>query len=251
MQQVFVVASRRLSSIAIGSERSFLLGTALRVARTSRRTLGRRREVPEEEGLEPLCLDPQPDELADQKRLRALLDEVLAAMPEELREVFVLFELEEMSTPEIATLLEIPTGTAASRLRRAREEFDRRGRERRDLGQLGGRRRRKRRWPEQRTERQGRRLWLSRRRERGAARVGANQPWIDARNGDRVEAPAAIAGGHGLGCAHGDVIRSCRAASGRERRRAARGSRVAAQASRERIAYPICLRIFFVNVCVH
>lgn len=126
VQQVFVVASRRLSSIAIGSERSFLLGTALRVARDARRTLGRRREVPEEEGVEPLCLDPQPDELTDQKRLRALLDQVLAAMPEELREVFVLFELEEMSTPEIATLLEIPTGTAASRLRRAREEFDRR-----------------------------------------------------------------------------------------------------------------------------
>lgn len=126
VQQVFVVASRRLSSIAVGSERSFLLGTALRVARDARRTLGRRREVPEEEGVEPLSLDPQPDELTDQKRLRALLDEVLAAMPEDLREVFVLFELEELSTPEIATLLEIPTGTAASRLRRAREEFDRR-----------------------------------------------------------------------------------------------------------------------------
>jgi RNA polymerase sigma-70 factor, ECF subfamily len=126
VQQVFVVASRRLSSIAIGSERSFLIGTAIRVARDARRTLERRREVPEDEAVETLSLDPQPDELTDQKRLRALLDQVLAAMPEELREVFVLFELEEMSTPEIATLLEIPTGTAASRLRRAREEFDRR-----------------------------------------------------------------------------------------------------------------------------
>jgi RNA polymerase sigma-70 factor (ECF subfamily) len=126
VQQVFVVASRRLSAIAIGSERSFLIGTAIHVARDARRALGRRREVPEDEGVEPLSLDPAPDELADQKRLRALLDEVLAAMPDDLREVFVLFELEEMSTPEIATLLEIPTGTAASRLRRAREEFDRR-----------------------------------------------------------------------------------------------------------------------------
>jgi RNA polymerase sigma-70 factor (ECF subfamily) len=126
VQQVFVVASRRLSAIAIGSERPFLLGTAIRVARDARRSLERRREVPEDEGVEPFSLDPSPDELADQRRLRALLDEVLAAMPEELREVFVLFELEEMTTPEIATLLGIPTGTAASRLRRAREEFDRR-----------------------------------------------------------------------------------------------------------------------------
>ncbi len=76
-----MVASRRLSAIAIGGERSFLLGTAIRVARDARRTLERRREVPEDEGIEPLSLDPSSDELADQKRLRALLDEVLAAMP--------------------------------------------------------------------------------------------------------------------------------------------------------------------------
>jgi len=126
VQQVFLVASRKLSAIAQGSERSFLLGTALRVASDARRALSRRREVPEDETVEHPCPDPQPDEIADQRRLRALLDEVLAAMPEDLRVVFVLFELEEMPTQEIAALLEIPSGTVASRLRRAREEFDRR-----------------------------------------------------------------------------------------------------------------------------
>ena len=40
--------------------------------------------------------------------------------------VFVLFELEELSTPQIAELCEIPVGTAASRLRRAREDFEER-----------------------------------------------------------------------------------------------------------------------------
>jgi RNA polymerase sigma-70 factor (ECF subfamily) len=124
-QQVFLVASRRLPSIAVGSERSFLIGTALRVASDVRRTLGRRREVPEDEGDEPTSPVPPPDELAHQRQLRAVLDGVLAAMPDDLRVVFVLFELEEMSTPEIAALLEIPVGTAASRLRRAREAFDR------------------------------------------------------------------------------------------------------------------------------
>jgi hypothetical protein len=44
-------------------------------------------------------------------------------MPLDLRTVFVLFELEEMPTQEIATVLDLPTGTVASRLRRAREEF--------------------------------------------------------------------------------------------------------------------------------
>jgi RNA polymerase sigma-70 factor (ECF subfamily) len=132
VQQVFLVASRRLPSIAVGSERSFLLGTALRVAADVRRTLGRRREVSVDvgdegdESAEAPSLDPAPDELAHQKRLRGLLDGVLAAMPDDLRVVFVLFELEELSTPEIAALLGIPLGTAASRLRRAREAFDRR-----------------------------------------------------------------------------------------------------------------------------
>jgi RNA polymerase sigma-70 factor (ECF subfamily) len=125
-QQVFLVASRKLPSIAVGSERSFLLGTALRVAADAKRTQQRRREVPEDEALDPPSLDPLPDEVAEQRRLRAVLDTVLAAMPEDLRVVFVFFELEEMSTPEIAALLGIPAGTAASRLRRAREDFDRR-----------------------------------------------------------------------------------------------------------------------------
>jgi len=35
----------------------------------------------------------------------------------------VLYELEEMSVPEIAELLELPVGTVASRLRLAREAF--------------------------------------------------------------------------------------------------------------------------------
>jgi RNA polymerase sigma-70 factor (ECF subfamily) len=38
--------------------------------------------------------------------------------------VFVLFELEELSTPQIAELCHIPPGPAASRLRRAREDFE-------------------------------------------------------------------------------------------------------------------------------
>jgi len=48
---------------------------------------------------------------------------VLDAMPFDLRAAFVLFELDELTIPEIATLLHIPEGTASSRLRRAREDF--------------------------------------------------------------------------------------------------------------------------------
>lgn len=125
MQQVFLVASRKLPSITAGSEQSFLLGTALRVAADSRRNRDRRREVLQGDSVEHFDPSPLPDDLTDQKRLRELLDEVLEAMPMDLRSVFVLFEIEELSMQEIAVLLGIPAGTVASRLKRAREEFDR------------------------------------------------------------------------------------------------------------------------------
>jgi RNA polymerase sigma-70 factor (ECF subfamily) len=121
-QQVFVVASRRVEDIELGCERAFLFRTAVRVACSERRALARRREV--------LCEQPdagesaaRPDELLDQRRARELLDRVLASLPIELRTVLVLFEFEEMSIDEIGETLGIPRGTAASRLRRAREEF--------------------------------------------------------------------------------------------------------------------------------
>jgi len=66
---------------------------------------------------------PHADELVERKRARALLDEALDSMEDDLRTVFVLFELEEMKTSEIADLLAIPVGTVASRLRRSRDEF--------------------------------------------------------------------------------------------------------------------------------
>jgi RNA polymerase sigma-70 factor (ECF subfamily) len=66
---------------------------------------------------------PGVEELIDRRRARELLDEILAAMTMELRLVFVLFEVEQLTMAEIARMLELPPGTVASRLRRAREDF--------------------------------------------------------------------------------------------------------------------------------
>ncbi|MFO0589501.1 MAG: sigma-70 family RNA polymerase sigma factor [Polyangiaceae bacterium] len=120
VQQVFVVAARR--EIQPGAERSFLFATALRVASHARRTLRRRRESGEEPP-DQTDVVPSPEELLDQRRARALLDEVLETLPLDVRAVFILFELEEMTVVEIAAMLGIPGGTASSRLRRGREMF--------------------------------------------------------------------------------------------------------------------------------
>jgi RNA polymerase sigma-70 factor (ECF subfamily) len=122
-QQVFLVTSRKLADVEVASERAFLFGTAMRVAADARRARVRRREVHDEDAAEPRDPGPDPEQVAALRRARAVLDEVLDAMPMELRAPFVLFELEELPTAEIAAMLGVPAGTVASRLRRAREEF--------------------------------------------------------------------------------------------------------------------------------
>jgi len=124
-QEVFIIAARRIEDITPGSERPFLLATAVRVAANQRRSLGTRRECAEDEqtaeGVDPR---PSAEALLDQKRLRQMLDRVLDALSDDLRVSFVLYELEGLSSPEIAALLGIPLGTVASRLRRGREAFE-------------------------------------------------------------------------------------------------------------------------------
>ncbi len=122
-QRVFVVLARRVTEIEPNKERAFLCGTAIRICSELRRARARRREVADETTTEPIDQRLGPDDLADRERARALLDEVLEQMEVKLRSVFVLFELEELSTAQIAEMLELPAGTVASRLRRARESF--------------------------------------------------------------------------------------------------------------------------------
>lgn len=114
-QQTFLVAAERLDDIHLDSERAFLLGTARRVAHTlSRKTVRWQLD------------DDMDDRAANGGVDRAdvqLCDRALSKLLPELAEVFVLYEIEGLSSPELAALLEIPLGSVASRLRRAREQF--------------------------------------------------------------------------------------------------------------------------------
>jgi RNA polymerase sigma-70 factor (ECF subfamily) len=117
-QQTFLVAAERLRDINLDSERAFLVGTALRVAfSVGRKTV--RWQLEDDMDLRAA----QGRNLLDKQAAIELCDLVLSKVDAELAEIFVLFELEGLSSPEIAALLEIPLGTVASRLRRAREQF--------------------------------------------------------------------------------------------------------------------------------
>ena len=123
-QQVFLVAAQKLDLIAVGSERSFLFSTARGIAANVRRARMRSREVLDEDALEePLDSSPDPEQLAARKQAREVLERILDGLSDELRTVFVLYELEGLTTAHMADLLGVPMGTVASRLRRAREEF--------------------------------------------------------------------------------------------------------------------------------
>jgi RNA polymerase sigma-70 factor (ECF subfamily) len=122
-QQVFMIAARKAEYIIEERARSFLYATAIRVASNQRRGMRRRRDVPHEFDGGPAATALDPEAHLELTRSRSLLDELLAKLPGDLQRVLILAEVEQLELPQIAELERIPRGTAASRLRRARQRF--------------------------------------------------------------------------------------------------------------------------------
>jgi RNA polymerase sigma-70 factor (ECF subfamily) len=122
-QRVFITMSNRLDDVHVGAEKSFLVQTALNMAAHSRRAAARRREILTDHPPEVVDSFAGPEEMAHRQQVRRTLDRILDEMDTDIRVVLVLYEFEELTTAEIAAVLEIPQGTVASRLRRARADF--------------------------------------------------------------------------------------------------------------------------------
>ena len=123
-QQVFLVLARKHSSINAGSERAFLASVSARIASRWRRTHRRRHELGSDELTNQQCTrEPSPEQRLELVEAQRLLLQVLDTLPDTLREVFVLFEIEELTMRDISEVLAIPQGTVASRLRLARSQF--------------------------------------------------------------------------------------------------------------------------------
>jgi RNA polymerase sigma-70 factor (ECF subfamily) len=119
---VFVTFASRAHEIAQARERSFLAGAAIRVAANAQRRKSHRGE----EERSPATPDSAwaMEATMSLAQRRELLDRALASLPIEQRTVFVLYELEGFTLPEIAEILELPLVMATSRLRQGRLSFE-------------------------------------------------------------------------------------------------------------------------------
>lgn len=127
VQDVFLVVHRKLAEFEGRSKvTTWLFGIAMRVARDRQKLAYTRRRVDDEDAVAG-CVDASADAFAELERKQGLelLELILDGMPMEQRAVFSLFELDGLTGDDIAELLEIPLGTVYSRLRLAREVFQR------------------------------------------------------------------------------------------------------------------------------
>jgi RNA polymerase sigma-70 factor (ECF subfamily) len=123
-QEVFVIVHRQLAGFDGRSTlKTWVCGIALRVAANHRRKAYRRRERPDDfaDGRAPLArLEATQEQELDRLRQAEALQRALDALTDKLREVFVLYEIEELPMLDVARALGIPRFTAYSRLREGR-----------------------------------------------------------------------------------------------------------------------------------
>lgn len=120
-QDVFVTAHTKLFQYdPRSSARAWVYGIARRRASDYRRSARVRRERTDEPEIW-MASEATQESDAERRRRRALLDRALDGLSDEQREVFVLYELEEMAMADIAALAGCPVQTAYARLYRARK----------------------------------------------------------------------------------------------------------------------------------
>jgi len=117
---VFLVVQRRAPDFGWRSSvRTWIYGIALRTASDYRKRAFRRYERTVEQVPEAPSAEDQHDEL-ERTALRARLGALLGQLSEGQREVFVLYEVEELPMREVAEVVGCPLQTAYSRLHAAR-----------------------------------------------------------------------------------------------------------------------------------
>jgi RNA polymerase sigma-70 factor, ECF subfamily len=105
------------------SLRTFILGIAVNHARHHVRGAARRRLAMARFAGEPAAAPRSQEEISEQQRLAQALLRALDALSFDHRTTFVLCEVEERSSPEVAAILGIPENTVRTRLHHARQKL--------------------------------------------------------------------------------------------------------------------------------
>ncbi|MEN0067208.1 MAG: sigma-70 family RNA polymerase sigma factor [Myxococcota bacterium] len=125
VQDVFILAHQRRFELEdrVGI-RTWLYRAAVNHVRHRRRSFVRYQGLLDRFQAQPTHLpDDSPDDLVDRHKHAQLIHACVQRLSDKQREVFVLYELEELEGAEIAQILEIPVNTVWSRLRLARAAF--------------------------------------------------------------------------------------------------------------------------------
>lgn len=125
MQEVFLVVHQRLDELERpGALRSWLYAICVRKALHRRRALARRREEP----VATVPIEgaaPSPHTALEQSRALDAAVQMLNALDDDQRAVFVLYEVEQMPMREVAEAVGCPMQTAYARLYAARRAIQR------------------------------------------------------------------------------------------------------------------------------
>jgi RNA polymerase sigma-70 factor (ECF subfamily) len=126
-QDVFLVVHRKLAGFDPRAPiRSWVFAIAVRVASDYRRRALRGRTEPFDDAIAHATADvtPSPARLCELQESVEQLHEILGELDDKKRTVFVLSELEQLSAPEIASVLGVNLNTVYSRLRSAKDSFE-------------------------------------------------------------------------------------------------------------------------------
>jgi RNA polymerase sigma-70 factor (ECF subfamily) len=125
-QETFVRVLRYSHKLArVEDHKTWLARIAWRVAVDRNRQQGRKREIPLDDPEKPLpevaSSDARADDALHGAHLSDVLERMIAALPEKLRQPLILSTIEEMSPREVAATLGINEAAVRSRIFRARQ----------------------------------------------------------------------------------------------------------------------------------
>ena len=124
VHEVFVALPRAMRNYRFESSlRTFLISIAVNHARHHVRSATRRRAAMGRLALEPEGISADPEQLQRRKELASLLTRALDTLPLEQRVTFVLCEVEERTSREVAEITGVPEGTVRTRLHHAKKKL--------------------------------------------------------------------------------------------------------------------------------